>query len=880
MKIDPKWLFADLETYCETPIKNGTWRYAEKAEVDLFSYAVGEGEAKVWDATDGSRMPSQLEDGLLDERVTTVWHNSAFDSTVLRLCDLKIDLPPERIIDSMVAAMSHGLPGGLDVLCDILGIDSDKAKHKNGKALMMLFCRPQPFMHNLPKTGMKAAERKAEIARLQAAWPGRCTRLTHPVEREAYKAYAMGDITAMREVMRILPAKNYPNIRNGERQAWALDQRINQRGVNIDVDFVKAAVRAADRAKASLAVRCQEATNGEVESATQRDAVLMYVLQEYGIAPDDLRKSTLEKLLENPDIDEGLAELLRIRLQSCSTSVSKYTALLNGVSADGRIRGTLQFAGAQRTRRFGGRLFQPQNLPRMNVDAIAKWYGIPYKAVDEHHIENYLSTGVETCLADSEDFFFGDVMPMLSNTIRGAVTAAPGKKLVVSDLSNIEGRVIAWICGEAWKLQAFRDYDTFLLDEDGQRIPDGKGDFLREGDDLYCVAYGKSFGVDPKTVVKAQRQIGKTQELACIAENELVLTDSGLVPIQAVEREHKVWDGLAFVTHEGVISRGVREVRTYDGLTATGDHQVWVSGPAARGPINFDDAIAYGLELTKSGGYAAARSRRPDGSVFEAKVYDILNCGPRNRFTVSNCLVHNCGYQGGVGAFFTFATAFNIDLDKMADNAISAIPMDTLRDSEGFMNWAEKKGMPKFGLTDKAYIVCNSFKMLWRQAHPAISSYWKDLEADFKYAVSNPGEIVTSRKLKIQTVKMWTFIRLPSGCFMCYPHVKIDDDGSLSFMGINQFSRKWVRIQTSGGKLLENVVQSLSRDILVSSFQPAEDAGYPIVLHVHDELLTEVPDTDEYTVDALSAIMSTVPEWAPGLPLAAAGFESRRYRKG
>jgi len=812
-------LWIDSETYCETPIKDGTFKYVEKVEVCLVTYAWGNGTVFCWDATTSDPMPSDLRRGLLDPEQEIGIHNSGFDANVFRAA-LGIDIPPHRILDTMIQALSHGMPGGLDVLCDILGITSDKAKHKSGHSLVLLFCKPQPFKHDLPKTGMKAAERKAEVARLQAAWTGRCTRETHPELWAQYIDYAKNDITSMREVHRILPRKNYPNSKNGERQAWNLDQKINQRGVNIDIDFVKAAVRAADRAKASLAIRCQEATDGQVESATQRDAVLEYVLQEYGISPDDLRKSTLEKLLENPDIDEGLAELIRIRLQSCSTSVSKYTALLKGTSSDGRVRGTLQFSGAQRSRRFGGRLFQPQNLPRMNVDAIARWYGIPYKAVDEQRIDHYLATGVESCLSDSEDLFYSDVMPMLSNCIRGAVMAPAGKKLVVSDLANIEGRVIAWLCSEDWKIQAFRDFDAGI------------------GSDMYCMAYGKSFGVDPSTVDKAQRQIGKTQELACIAENELVLTDSGLIPIQDVRLEHKVWDGLEFVAHEGVISRGVKQVRTHDGLTATPEHKVWVVGPTTRAPVRFDAACAYYLELVQSGGNYGARSAHPDGSEFESRVYDILNCGPRNRFTVSNCLVHNCGYQGGVGAFFTFATAFNINLDQMADNAIGNIPMETIRESEGFMNWAEKKGMPKFGLSDKAFIVCNSFKMLWRQAHPAISSYWKELEEDFKYSVAHPGEIVTSRKVKIQTVKMWTFIRLPSGCYMCYPHSQIGEDGSLSFMGVSQFSRKWTRIQTSGGKLLENCIAESTKVLTDSGWKPIEKIEENDLVHDGIEFVT------------------------------------------
>lgn len=405
-----------------------------------------------------------------------------------------------------------------------------------------------------------------------------------------------------------------------------------------------------------------------------------------------------------------------------------------------------------------GRLVQTQNLVKTDPVSIAKWADIsfkdhkPVRYPTDEEIDAYLATGIEAVLHDSAEFFFADVMGLLSNCIRGSFIAPPGRKLVVADLSNIEGRVVAWLADEGWKTQAFRDFDTLALDEQGNTIPDGKGGYERVGQDLYHVAYGKSFGVDPRKVTKQQRTLGKVLELAC-------------------------------------------------------------------------------------------------------------------------------GFGGGVGAFFAFATAFNIDLDEMADNAIGAIPMETLKDSEGFMHWAEKKGLPKYNLTDKAYIVCNSFKILWRQAHPAVSSYWKELGEAFAAAILSPGEVIVARKLKLQFVKGWVRIRLSDGSYLCYPQAKIEESGDLSFMGINQFSKKWCRITTNGAKLFENVVQATARNVFVSSYAPSEAAGYEIVMRIHDEIVSEVPDSDEFTVEGLSAIMSTVPPWATGLPLAAAGYSATRYRK-
>lgn len=237
------------------------------------------------------------------------------------------------------------------------------------------------------------------------------------------------------------------------------------------------------------------------------------------------------------------------------------------------------------------------------------------------------------------------------------------------------------------------------------------------------------------------------------------------------------------------------------------------------------------------------------------------------------------GYAGGVGAFLTFSLAYGIDLEAMGREAFHTLPGDVAEEAASFYEWMLKQGNNTFGLSREAFIVCDAFKRLWRYSNSNIAALWKELETACVEATQTPGCTMPVRSLNVRRDGGWLRIGMPSGRFICYPNPQVQD-GKLSYMGMNQYTRKWERINTHGGKLIENCVQSLARDVLADNMQRAEDEGYQIVLSVHDELLTETPDTADYSHERLAEIMATVPEWATGMPLAAAGFEAYRYRKG
>ncbi|CNE77304.1 DNA polymerase [Yersinia mollaretii] len=701
-----KTLWIDLETYSETPIRNGTHAYAADAEIMLIAWAIDNGPVSVHEFTEPKNLPVPLYTALRDENILIYAHNSQFDRTVLRT-HLKSYKWPNvaardvtRWRDTMVKALAHGLPGSLSDLCDILGVEQDKAKDKAGKALIQLFCKPR---------AKNSAIRRA-------------TKHTHPDEWKRFIDYAGLDIEAMREIDKKLPVWNY---QGNELALWHFDQRINDRGVQMDTVLAEAAVSAVEIEQKRLAVRTQDLTDNEVQAATQRDVLLKHIVEAFGVTLPDMQASTIQRRISDPDLPIELRELLAIRLQASTTSTSKYKTLLKGVSKDGRLRGTLQFCGASRTGRWAGRLFQPQNLPRPVLD------------------QETIDTGIEALKAGCADLLFDNVMELISSALRGCIVAPKGKKLVVSDLSNIEGRVLARLAGEEWKLQAFRDYDTIIgYDEEGEA--------LREGPDLYKLAYARAFNISPDDVTKLQRQIGKVMEL--------------------------------------------------------------------------------GL-----------------------------------------------GFGGGVAAFLTFALVYGLDLDELAKAALPNVPASIQREAQSWYQVSVKQKRT-YGLSEQVFIACDSLKRMWRNAHTETVSFWSEIENTVRRAIINPKQTFVCRKLKIRRDGSWLRIQLPSGRAVCYPGIRIEGD-KISYMGVNTYSRKWQRLKTYGGKLAENVTQAAARDVMANNMPLIEARGYEITLTVHDEVLTEAPDTEQFTSDKLSELLATCPEWALDLPLSAGGFEAYHYRK-
>lgn len=281
------------------------------------------------------------------------------------------------------------------------------------------------------------------------------------------------------------------------------------------------------------------------------------------------------------------------------------------------------------------------------------------------------------------------------------------------------------------------------------------------------------------------------------------------------------------------------------------------------------------------------------------------------------------GYEGGVGAFVTFAKNLGLDLIEMAKTMDGTFPDHIWSATARGYEWAriqeakrpphpgEKDDRPSYILDKKVWRTCDAIKRMWRESHPETVAFWRDLKDGILAAVRNPGREFWAgahlrrngeRAIRIwRTVEFdssgrkvpgwWLCMELPSGRILSYPGIGVsvtketDEDGRVNtnvrikYQGENQLTRQWTTLYTHGGKACENIVQALCRDLLAYAMINVENGGYPIVLSVHDELVCETPDTADYTVHDLEKLMCALPEWAEGFPLVAEGSEMYRYAK-
>lgn len=446
----------DIETFSSIDIrKAGLYKYVESPDFQilLFAYSINGEPTQIIDLAQGEQIPYYIINALCNPNVTKFAYNAAFEWYCL---NRHFNWHPEDWISHWRCTMFHGLycgyTAGLGPTAIALGLPQDKRKMSVGSSLIKLFCTPT-----------KPTKRNGERTRT----------LPHhePEKWEVFKEYCIQDVEVEKEIAKKL--KHFP-VPVQEQKLWELDQRINAHGVTVDQDLIDGALHIHDFSTAVLTIEAANITKLSNPNSAQQ---LTKWLAEKGIETENLQKETVTNLVK--ETDGEVKRVLEIRQELSKTSVKKYQAMKEAVCSDGRVRGLLQFYGANRTGRWAGRLVQVQNLPRNHMETL----DLARQLVQEK------KTGALQVI-------YGNVPDTLSQLIRTAFIPSKGHVLRVADFSAIEARVIAWLAGEQWRLDVFNTH--------------GK---------IYEASASQMFGVPLELIKKGNpeydlRQKGKVAELA------------------------------------------------------------------------------------------------------------------------------------------------------------------------------------------------------------------------------------------------------------------------------------------------------------------------------------------------------------------------------
>lgn len=649
----------DIETYSSVDLAgSGVYAYTEAPDFDilLIGYKFDdEAEVHVIDtlAVDRDFDPELYEfrEALTDPGIIKTAFNANFERTCLAKWT-GAAMPPEEWRCTMIKALTLGLPGNLADVGIAMGLPEEKLKDPQGKALIQFFSKPcKPTRTNGQRTRNLPAH--------------------DPAKWKLFIEYNRQDVVTEQEILRQLDIYKTPE---SEQQLWALDQHMNDNGVKLDIPMVEKIVEYDTQRRQELQEEAKVLTGLANPNSL---AQLKKWLSKQGVTMTSVTKDTIAATLQT-DIPDSVRRMLEIRTALGKTSVAKYSTMLTAVCQDHRLRGILQFYGANRSGRWAGRLVQTHNLAKNSLP-------------DLDLARELAAAGDFDTLAT----LFGETAFVFSELIRTAFIPSDGCRFVVSDFAAIEARVLAWIAGEEWTLEAFR-----------------------QGKDIYC-------------------------ETA---------------------------------------------------------------------------SMMYRVPVEKHGQNSHLRQK---GKV----------------------AVLACGYQGGIGAM------------KRMDKG-GSIPEDELQ-----------------SVVDQ-----------WREANPKVVKLWRTCELAAKTAIQEHRTVRLAHGIAFSYINRNLFIQLPSGRKLCYWDTRLKQDDytgrlSITYMGVNQETKQWGETETYGGKLVENIVQATARDCLAVAMTRVSALGYKIVMHVHDEMIVDVPNTDTEAPGRINAIMAQPIDWAEGLPLKGDTYETPFYKK-
>ena len=948
-----KILGCDIETYSSAPLpKCGVYRYADAPdfEILLFSYAYDDEPVITIDMANGERLPEDVLSALDDPQIIKMAYNAQFE----RVCiskHLGHWLDPAQWRCTAVMASYLTLPARLGDVAVALGVTEKKMEE--GKDLIRYF--------SVPCKATKANDGRTRNLPKHA-----------PDKWEVYKQYNAQDVQTERAVRKALEAYPLPE---HEWALYALDQRINDRGVRVDRLLVKQAMSVDQAFSAQAFQRAKDLTGLENPGSVTQ---LKVWLADQDMPMESMAKKIVQEKAK--DANGIVGELLNLRLELSKTSVKKYEAMARTVCRDGRVHGLLQFGGASRTMRWAGRLVQAQNLPQNHLPDLALAREI-----------------VKTGDTDKLEMLFGSVPNTLSELIRTAFIPKDGCRFIVADFSAIEARVLAWLAGEEWVLEEFRGrgkiyeataarmfhvpaetivkgHENYLYRQKGKqavlscgygggvgalkamgaKMPEeemqplvdawraanphivgfwgaldraarevieehtsarvGKLTLFWRDDRMFIQlpAGRRLCYISPRFVpnrfgnsgigylapaangqLVIQETFGGKLVENCIAQGTPVITNVGLVPIEKIEASHLIWDGEAFVHHGGLLFKGIQETIRASTIRMTPEHQIlteegWI-------PCGESDGLNWATVSLPDGftpGGFAHKRRTPLACAMCLRQGVRGGCWRHHPQTLSNqvlrmpawksdprikkdtrheptsriwCMAFDetavrgpessCipqlwraryfGLSRVVGKFRELLERYGADISFRTGFG-SHQQQQGLQPSELSMGGAEDQCQESS---------CVSYHRYSFRANDSIRAVrenrnWRDNNA------VQAGSRLANRISVCKT-------RCPQ------PVYDIRNCGSRHRFAV------W---DNGKARIVSNCTQSIARDLLAHGMMNLEAAGYPIVFHVHDEAVMEMP-IGKGSVEEACEVMARAPAWAAGLPLRADGDEMSFYQK-
>lgn len=956
----PKILSIDLETYSDVDLgKCGLYRYVEgDFHILLFAYAFDDEEVRVIDMAQGEQLPQEVLDAIGDPKIIKAAWNAQFERTCIGRY-LGRGLSPVGWKCSMVHAASLSLPLALKNAAKVL--KTGEQKDRAGENLIKYFSVPcKPTKSNSGRTRNLPEH--------------------NPQGWQQFKDYCAQDVRTERDIRKVL--ERFPML-DKEWDFYHMDQRINDRGVQIDMELVEKAIACDLMLSDEMSRKAYELTGLENPNSVSQ---LKAWLEDRGIEVESLGKKDVAAMIAELDknsVDQEALDMLRLRLQMAKSSVKKYQAAERCVCADGRARGLFQFYGANRTGRFSGRHIQLQNLPQNHISTL-----------DE--ARELVKMG-EVGMLES---IYGNVPDILSQLIRTMLVPKDGCEFIVADFSAIEARVLAWLAGEQWRLDAFKN-----------------------GEDIYCASASQMFGVP---VVKhgingELRQKGKVAELACgyqggsgalismgalsmglkeqelpdiieqwraasphivqfwwdmdraavetvktreehtagrvkfqfysgtlwmvlpsgrklaylkpklmpnrfgrmsltfegvgnvagsggwsrqetyggklaencVAEGTLVMTDRGLVPIEKIQEDDLIWDGVEWVAHEGLINKGKQYTISVGSIHLTPDHKIlteegWMecvkadrfnwaevslpygfgTGREHKGREN-TMAVSVRLRTKNRGGSIGPKEEALFNKIMRLHEFISDSKSKKNSRDVPSsgvgCLalyeaeVH--GSESSGLSQLRWAWHYGLPgvgrklrkiLGRYGTNLSERTGTGSYQQRRGLLSWKLPMGKQEDQLQEQEGQSAGRFS-LWE--NNSVRTFRKN-----RHWCNNAPLQAGSQLADRITVHPTGLKEQVYDIRNCGPR------------------HRFAVYDSECGKLriVSNCTQATARDILTEAMWRLEKAGFDLIGHVHDEVIIETP-AGQHSVEEVCSIMAQNPDWCPECPLSAAGYKAPSY---